>query len=111
MTTGESGGKRYWDSTNWISVLAEDEAYRADICQNILNDMVAGKLTVITSPVYYDFGSLSSSYNILRCIDCHCSWGRECGGNHYRDEGKQGCRYTLSTGSLPHTHGESKCGK
>ncbi len=33
VTTGESGGKRYWDSTNWISVLAEDEAYRADICQ------------------------------------------------------------------------------
>ena len=49
MTTGESGGKRYWDSTNWISLLAEDEAYRADICQNILNDMVAGELTVITS--------------------------------------------------------------
>ena len=49
MTTGETGGRRYWDSTNWISLLAEDEEYRADICQNILNDMVAGKLTLITS--------------------------------------------------------------
>ena len=49
MTTGELGRRRYWDSTNWISLLAEDEVDRADICQNILNDMVAGKLTVITS--------------------------------------------------------------
>ncbi len=49
MATGELGGRRYWDSTNWISLLAEDEASRAEICHNILNDMVAGKLTVITS--------------------------------------------------------------
>ena len=49
MTTGELGGRRYWDSTNWISLLAEDEVSRAEICQNILNDMVAGELTVITS--------------------------------------------------------------
>ena len=49
MTSVESDARRYWDSTNWISLLAEDEASRAEICQNILNDMVAGKLTVITS--------------------------------------------------------------
>ena len=49
MTSVESDARRYWDSTNWISLLAEDEASRAEICQNILNDMVVGKLTVITS--------------------------------------------------------------
>lgn len=49
MTVGKLGGRRYWDSTNWIPIIAEDEVSRAEICQNILNDMVAGKLTVITS--------------------------------------------------------------
>ena len=49
MATGETGGRRYWDSTNWISLLVEDESSRAELCQNILNDMIAGKLTVITS--------------------------------------------------------------
>ena len=89
MTTGESGGRRYWDSTNWISLLAEDEAYRADICQNILNDLVAGEFTATTSPVYDDFGFLSPSHNILKCIDFRCSWGREYGGDHYGDERKR----------------------
>ena len=62
MTTDESVGRRYWDSTNWISLLAEDEAYRADICQNILNDMVAGEFSAARSSVYGDFGIMSPSH-------------------------------------------------
>lgn len=49
MTGAGLDRRRYWDSTNWISLLAEDEESRAEICQNILNDMVAGKLTIVTS--------------------------------------------------------------
>ena len=48
MTTS-SNRRRYWDSCNWISLIAEDEVERADICQRILEDADAGNTVVITS--------------------------------------------------------------
>jgi predicted nucleic acid-binding protein len=44
-----SGLRRYWDSCNFISLIAEDEADRAEICQHILEDAEAGRLVIITS--------------------------------------------------------------
>lgn len=44
-----SGLRRYWDSCNFISMITEDEAERAEICQRILDDGEAGKLVIITS--------------------------------------------------------------
>ena len=44
-----SGLRRYWDSCNCISLIAEDEADRAEICQRILEDAGAGKLVIVTS--------------------------------------------------------------
>ena len=41
--------KRYWDSCNWISLIAEDEQRRADTCQRILSDAEAGKCVIVTS--------------------------------------------------------------
>ena len=41
--------RRYWDSCNFISLIAEDEADRAEICQRILEDAGAGKLVIVTS--------------------------------------------------------------
>ncbi len=49
MTTESRHEIRYWDSCNWISLIAEDEAERAFVCENVLKDMVAGRLTIITS--------------------------------------------------------------
>ena len=44
-----SGLRRYWDSCNFISLIVEDEADRAEICQHILDDAAAGKTVIITS--------------------------------------------------------------
>ena len=49
MTTAATSRRRYWDSCNWISLIAEDEEQRADICQHILDYMVAGRALIITS--------------------------------------------------------------
>ena len=48
MTT-RSNQRRYWDTCNWISLIAEDEVERANICQQILEDAAAGNTVVITS--------------------------------------------------------------
>ena len=48
MTTS-SDHRRYWDSCNWISLIAEDEVERADICERILKDAAGGNGTIITS--------------------------------------------------------------
>ena len=48
MTTS-SNQRRYWDSCNWISLIAEDEVERANICERILEDAAAGNTVVITS--------------------------------------------------------------
>ena len=40
---------RYWDSCNFLSLIAEDEVARADICQHILEDAEAHKTSIITS--------------------------------------------------------------
>lgn len=48
MTTNSSQ-RRYWDSCNWISLIAEDEVERANTCQRILDDAAAGNTTIITS--------------------------------------------------------------
>ena len=48
MTTS-SNQRRYWDSCNWISLIAEDEVERANMCQRILEDADAGNTVVITS--------------------------------------------------------------
>ena len=48
MTTSNSH-RRYWDSCNWISLIAEDEVERANTCQRILEDAADGSGTVITS--------------------------------------------------------------
>ena len=40
---------RYWDSTNFISLIAEDEPARADICQHILEDADQGNCRIIIS--------------------------------------------------------------
>jgi predicted nucleic acid-binding protein len=40
---------RYWDSTNFISLIAEDEPARADICQRILEDAEQGNCRIIIS--------------------------------------------------------------
>ena len=44
-----SNQSRYWDSCNWISLIAEDEVERADICERILEDASTGNTRVITS--------------------------------------------------------------
>ena len=44
-----SGLRRYWDSCNFISLIAEDEAERAEICQRILEDAEAGRVVIVTS--------------------------------------------------------------
>ena len=49
MATTPSGERRYWDSCNWISLIAEDEVERADICQHILDDAAAGNGAIVTS--------------------------------------------------------------
>ena len=41
--------RRAWDSCNWISLIAEDEAARADICQRILTDASRGNGVILTS--------------------------------------------------------------
>ena len=42
--------RRYWDACNWISLIAEDEAARADVCQHILVDAERGRSAfIITS--------------------------------------------------------------
>ena len=48
MTTS-SNERRYWDSTNWISLVAEDEPERADTCQRILEDVSGGAGLIIIS--------------------------------------------------------------
>ena len=48
MTTS-SNQRRYWDSCNWISLIAEDEVERANTCERILDDAVAGNTVIITS--------------------------------------------------------------
>ena len=48
MTTSRNQ-RRYWDSCNWISLIAEDEVERANICQAILDDAASGNTVVITS--------------------------------------------------------------
>ena len=48
MTSG-GNNRRYWDSCNWISLIAEDEEERAAICQQILNDAAQGGCVVLTS--------------------------------------------------------------
>jgi len=40
---------RYWDSCNFLSLIAEDEVARADTCQHILEDAEAHKTSIITS--------------------------------------------------------------
>ncbi len=39
----------YWDSCNFISLIAEDEVERADTCQHILDDAENGKVQIVTS--------------------------------------------------------------
>lgn len=39
----------YWDSTNFICLVNEDEAERADHCQRILDDAEDGKVEIFTS--------------------------------------------------------------
>jgi predicted nucleic acid-binding protein len=41
--------RRYWDSTNFISLIAEDEPARADICQRVLEDAEQGNCRIIIS--------------------------------------------------------------
>ena len=41
--------RRYWDSCNFISLVAEDEPDRADICQKILEDAANGKCEIVIS--------------------------------------------------------------
>ena len=48
MTTS-SNQRRYWDSCNWISLIAEDEVERANICQRTLEDAAGGNTVIITS--------------------------------------------------------------
>lgn len=48
MTTS-SNQRRYWDSCNWISLIAEDEVERANTCQRVLEDAATGKTVIITS--------------------------------------------------------------
>ena len=48
MTTSNNH-RRYWDSCNWISLIAEDEVERANICERILEDAADGTGVVITS--------------------------------------------------------------
>ena len=40
---------RYWDSTNFISLIAEDELSRADTCQRILEDAEQGNSQIVIS--------------------------------------------------------------
>lgn len=49
MTNKMAG--RYWDSCNFLSLIAEDEASRADVCQHILDDAInpQGGTVIITS--------------------------------------------------------------
>ena len=49
MVTTPSPDRRYWDSCNWISLIAEDEVQRAEICQRILEDAASGIGSIITS--------------------------------------------------------------
>ena len=41
--------RRYWDSTNFISLIAEDEPSRAETCQRILEDAEQGTSQVVIS--------------------------------------------------------------
>ncbi|MFQ5903505.1 MAG: type II toxin-antitoxin system VapC family toxin, partial [Candidatus Binatia bacterium] len=41
--------RRYWDSTNFISLIAEDEPSRADTCQRILEDAEQGNSRIVIS--------------------------------------------------------------
>ena len=41
--------RRYWDSCNFISLVAEDEVERAEICQRVLEDTEKGDVGIITS--------------------------------------------------------------
>ena len=40
---------RYWDSCNFLSLIADDEINRADICQHILEDAESNKTSIVTS--------------------------------------------------------------
>ena len=48
MTT-DSILRRYWDSCDWISLIAEDEVARAEICERILDEAAIGECVIITS--------------------------------------------------------------
>jgi predicted nucleic acid-binding protein len=39
----------YWDSCNFISLISEDEAKRADVCERILEDAEKGLVQIVTS--------------------------------------------------------------
>lgn len=39
----------YWDSCNFISLISEDEATRADVCQHILEDAENGSVEIVIS--------------------------------------------------------------
>jgi predicted nucleic acid-binding protein len=41
--------RRYWDSCNFISLVAEDEPTRAETCQRILEDAEAGDSEIVIS--------------------------------------------------------------
>lgn len=41
--------RRAWDSCNWISLIADDEPERAEICQRILEDAEAGNCIIVAS--------------------------------------------------------------
>jgi predicted nucleic acid-binding protein len=48
VTTG-SNIRRAWDACNWISLIAEDEIHRADVCHCILDDAARGTGVILTS--------------------------------------------------------------